>query len=452
MFNFEDRTGPANLAATVRYPDATVPDWYLDAKLGFFIHLGLYSVPAWAYRPGGPYSEGEPAPTPMELAYSHHRYAEWYGNTWRLPDSPCRKFHEDSFGVGTSYEDFADRFTPHSENLAELTSRLIGAGGRYIVPTTKHHDGYCLWDTETTNFNSVKRGPGIDVIDAVASVVSDSDARLGLYFSGALDWHVSDFPPINSDTDLFAFRRNDENYAQYAATQLLELIDRFKPDLLWNDIDWPDGGKGTADFALASILTQYYEHFPEGVVNDRWGIPHHGFLTREYSHVPDIMDRPWEATRGLGRSFGINTNEDPADRLSSLELIHLLLDVSAKGGNLLINVGPDAAGELDTYQSKTVDDLGEWMSQFGALLYGTRPATAFTAESPGDLRFVTKGQDLICYVRDRSASVVALPSWATGTRAQWLVDGNHQDAAISSERTVDIPAASSETPIALVIK
>ncbi|OKL53363.1 alpha-L-fucosidase [Bowdeniella nasicola] len=452
MFNFEDRTGPRELAACVSYPEAVIPDWYRDAKLGFFIHLGLYSVPAWAYRPVGPYSESEPDPTPIELAYSHHRYAEWYGNTWRLPHSPCRRFHENTFGVGTHYEDFADSFTPRAEHLTALVDSLVAAGGRYIVPTTKHHDGYCLWDSATTGFTSVKRAAGLDVIDVIASATRAAGARLGLYFSGALDWHVSDFPAINSDTDLFAFRRNDPEFARYAAAQLSELIDRFSPDLLWNDIEWPDGGKGPDGFGLAGLLSDYYERFPEGVINDRWGIPHHGFLTREYSHVPEIMPNAWEATRGLGRSFGYNANEDPADRLSATDLIHLLLDVCAKGGNLLINVGPRADGSLDDYQAAVVASLGEWMSHYGELLYSTRPAPTFTSDSPGDLRFVTRPGEVIAFVRDRTATELRLPEFARASTGTWHVDGGVDDAVLAANGIVPIPPATTDTPLALVLK
>lgn len=449
MFTFENRTGPADLAASVTYPPARVPQWYRDAKLGFFIHLGLYSVPAWAYRPGGPFDDapssnppvpptrasttaaevkgadavpGESALSDAELwAYTHHRYAEWYANTYRLP-SPCRRYHDATFPRRT-YESFAADFRPTAPHLTHLVQQLVDAGGRYIVPTTKHHDGFCLWDTATTSFNSLAHA-GIDVVDAIVTATRTAGAQVGLYFSGALDWHVSDFPPIASDADVFALRRNDADFAAYSARQLRELIDRFTPALLWNDIDWPDSGKSATPDSLATLLTDFYARQPEGVVNDRWGVPHHGFLTREYMDVPAPLTEPWEATRGLARSFGYNANESPADRLTAPAVAALLVDVVSKGGNLLLNVGPRADGSLDPYQSDVLARLGEWMRGPGALLYGSRPAPEHTWRSPGGVRAITRddSRETVIFLRE-AADVITLPPWLRPRRTRWGHEG-----------------------------
>lgn len=365
MLNFDQRTGPDFGTDAPQYPAPGVPDWFADAKLGFFIHWGLYSVPAWALT-------GD-QPTPVEQAYALHRYAEWYGNTVRIPESPTRLRHESHYGVGVSYEDFADSWQPVRANLVELVARIAAAGARYIVPTTKHHDGFCLWDTATTRFNACTRGPGFDIIREIHDATGNHGLRFGAYFSGALDWHVSDFPPIQSDRELFLFRRNDAAYARYCAAQLTELIDDFAPDLLWNDIDWPDGGKGHEDYALAALFRRYLERVPHGALNDRWGVPFHGFATREYRHIPEKLDYPWEATRGLGYSFGYNQAETDQESLSGAELIRLLVDVVAKNGNLLINVGPRADGTIPEVQASAMAELGSWLSKHGAAVYGTRP-------------------------------------------------------------------------------
>ena len=183
-------------------------------------------------------------------------------------------------------------------------------------------------------------------------------ARFGVYFSGALDWHVSDFPPIESDTDLFRFRRQDELFSRYCADQLEELMARFAPDVLWNDIEWPDGGKGPDSFGVAALLSRYFAQVPEGVVNDRWGVPYHGFLTREYNHIDSIQDKVWESTRGLGFSFGYNQSEDTRHSLSGAELVRLFVDVVSKNGNLLINVGPRADGSIPELQLAAMREAG----------------------------------------------------------------------------------------------
>ncbi|HEY9306298.1 MAG TPA: alpha-L-fucosidase [Microbacterium sp.] len=411
--NFETRTGPDLGGATPEYPDATVPEWYRDAKLGFFVHWGLYSVPAWApaHPPGG---------VPVEDAYAHHQYAEWYANTVRIAGSPTWQRHQELYGTGTSYEDLADRWDAGRFDADDFVGALIDAGARYVVPTTKHHDGFCLWNTDTTTFNAVRRGPRRDLIAELHDATRRAGARFGVYFSGALDWHVSDFPPIESDTDLFRFRRADEWFSRYAAAQLDELVERFRPDVLWNDIEWPDGGKGSEDYAVAALLRRYLSAVPDGAVNDRWGVPRHGFLTREYTHVADSVPQPWESTRGLGYSFGYNQAEDASHSLSGAELIRLLADVVSKNGNLLINVGPRADGSIPELQARAMRELGAWLRRDGAAVYGTRPwVRAF--EDTGVPRAYTAVDGAVNVIAlDPAAGVLELPVELADRRARWL--------------------------------
>lgn len=433
--NFETRTGPDLGEATPVYPDATVPEWYRDAKLGFFVHWGLYSVPAWApaHPPGG---------VPVEDAYAHHQYAEWYGNTVRIPDSPTWRRHQELYGTGTSYEDLADRWDPADFDADAFVAVLLKAGARYVIPTTKHHDGFCLWDTATTGFNAARRGPRRDLIRELHDATRRQRARFGVYFSGALDWHVSDFPPIESDTDLFRFRRSDEWFSRYAAAQLEELVERFRPDVLWNDIEWPDGGKGEDEYAVAALLRRYFDAVPEGTVNDRWGVPRHGFLTREYTHVPDILEHPWESTRGLGYSFGYNQAEDARHSLSGAELIRLLADVVSKNGNLLINVGPRADGSIPELQQRAMAQLGGWLRGNGHAVYGTRPWVR-ASEGVGAPRAYTGADGVVNVIAlDPAVGVLDLPAELAGGRGTWA-DG----AAAVFERGPDgrveavVPAA-----------
>lgn len=143
--------------------------------------------------------------------------------------------------------------------------------------------------------------------------------------------------------------------------------------MLWNDIEWPDGGKGREEYGVAALLERYLTAVPDGVVNDRWGVPYHGFLTREYSYVADVQEQVWESTRGLGFSFGYNQAEDDRHSLSGAELIRLFVDVVAKNGNLLINAGPRADGSIPDLQLAAMRELGAWLRVNGAAVYGTRP-------------------------------------------------------------------------------
>lgn len=451
MITFENRVGPADLAAQASYPQHSTPRWFLDAKLGFFIHYGLYSVPGWAFQPDGAYHG-------VEEAYTYHQYAEWYGNTWRITESPCRQYHEEKFGVGTSYEDFAKLFQPDPEKLKATVQLVLDVGAKYIVPTTKHHDGFCLWDTETTDFNVCARSNGVDVIKVITEATRAGGAEVGLYFSGALDWHVSDFPPIESDRDIFLYRRNDPAYSQYAYTQLTELIEKFAPKLIWNDIDWPDGGKGNADYSLTRLFSEYFAKTPEGIVNDRWGVPYHGYLTREYTHVGQTLQKPWESTRGIAKSFGVNHNESDADFLTVTGLLGYFTDVVSKGGNLLINVGPNPDGSLENRQAEVVKGLGSWMARFGQYVYGSRPWERSEARpeelSTADERYWTLPADhahpgLVIVVRNRAANQLTIPlNFPAGT-ATWIWEGAPYQVTVKPGCKLSLPPADTDLPIIL---
>lgn len=351
MLTFEGRTGPG---ADVEYPALSVPAWWREAGLGLFVHWGIYSVPAFASPPG---------PRDGELdAYARHTYAEWYANTIRIPGSPAAAEHAARWG-DRPYVSLLDEWHAEHFDADALARDAVAWGCRYLVLTTKHHDGCCLWDSATTDFTTAARGPRRDLVAEVVEACRRHRLRVGLYFSGALDWHVSDFGPITSDEELFAFRRNDIEFARYQAAQLDELVERFAPDLLWNDIDWPDAGKTGDDVGVAALWRRWLTRVPDGVTNDRWGVPARGHLTREYA--PTVVDpgEPWEATRGIGHSFGINDAERPDDLLSAEELCRWHDDVRAAGGNVLVNVGLAASGEVPARYRERLDVLGRHVAR-----------------------------------------------------------------------------------------
>ena len=446
MMNFEKRTGPDLGDAAPEYPTQGVPEWYRDAKLGFFVHWGLYSVPAWAVR------HGDGVNIPTEDAYAWHQYAEWYGNTVRIAGSPTWERHQRLYGPGTSYEGLADLWDASAFDADAFVGELVGAGARYVVPTTKHHEGFCLWGSRTTSFNAVQRGPRRDLIAEFHDATRRAGARFGVYFSGALDWHVSDFPAIESDTDLFRHRRNDEHFARYAAAQVDELVERSAPDLLWNDIEWPDGGKGREEYAVAALLRRYFDRVPDGVVNDRWGVPYHGFLTREYTHVPDIVEHPWESTRGLGFSFGYNQDEDERQSLSGTALVRLLVDVVSKNGNLLINVGPAADGSIPSLQRQAMREMGAWLLANGDAVYGTRPWIR-AGEPVGAPRSYTRSPGRVhVHALDPATGVLDLPAeLAAANDARWA-DGSVAQVAVRADGTAEtaIPASLRAEPVAVL--
>ncbi|MEO7589269.1 MAG: alpha-L-fucosidase [Arachnia sp.] len=437
MLNFDARTGPDLGDAAPRYPELPVHEWYRDAKLGIFIHWGLYSNMAWA--------ELHDHAVPVEDSYAHHQYAEWYANTVRVPGSPCQERHVRIHGVGTTYEDLASAWQVGAFDAATLVEQVLRSGARYVIPTAKHHDGFCLWDTATTPFNSAVRGPRRDLIAELHTATNAAGARFGIYFSGALDWHVSDFPAIRSDRELFTLRRNDENYSRYAAEQMRELVERFRPGVLWNDIDWPDGGKGGEDYGLSSIFERYRAVVPDGVVNDRWGVPAHGFLTREYSDVDEILEVPWEACRGLGLSFGFNRNEDESNSMSGAALIRYLVDVVSKNGNLLINVGPRSDGSIPELQLAALEELGGWMEVNGDAVYGTRP---WIRAGDAGVAYTRSEGAVFCHVLDPSTGRLTLPPEFAGLGSVAWLGG---ELSRVEEGSVVIPVGLRGAPVAVAV-
>jgi alpha-L-fucosidase len=202
-------------------------------------------------------------------------------------------------------------------------------------------------------------------------------------------------------------------YLDYANAHWHELIDRYEPSLLWNDIGYP----AAAD--LPALFDAYYARVPDGVVNNRFdfiaqtsGQVHTDFITPEYSTQADPSGRKWESTRGLGSSFGYNRDEPDSSYLSVDALVRLLVDVVAHGGNLLLNIGPAGDGTIPLVQAERVLGLGWWLRTNGPAIYGSRPWARAVGETDDGLevRFTQTGDSLNAIVLGTpTSSTVSLP-------------------------------------------
>ncbi len=339
------------------------PDWFTRAKLGIFVHWGPYSVPAWAEP------TGELGTISSREWFTHNPYAEWYFNTIRLDGSPAQRHHQQVYG-GAPYDDFLDQWQAENFDPDDVVRQVRESGADYLVLTTKHHDGVTLWDAAGTgDRNTVRRGPHRDLVEAYAQACRRAGVRFGAYYSGGLDWHVRPFPP--HELLIITDRPVDAEYAAYAEAHVRDLVDRYHPDVLWNDIEWPDAGKNFDEHGIGRMFADYYDAVPDGLVNDRWQVPHHDFVTSEYQHGLDLENEPvWENCRGLGLSFGYNQVEGPAHALSGSQVIRHLVDVVVRGGRLLIGVGPKADGTLPSWQAETLAAMGRWMGPAAGTLQG----------------------------------------------------------------------------------
>jgi alpha-L-fucosidase len=360
----------------------TPPEWFTDAKLGIFIHWGAYSVAAWAEP------IGELGGSDHEHSFAHNPYSEWYANTIRIEGSPAQQHHREVFG-DAPYEHLLDLWQAERFDADEVLALIKHTGARYFVPTTKHHDGITLWNApQTDGYNTVARGPRRDLIDEFAKATRRAGLKFGVYYSGGLDWHFEDLPPIETVVATEQPRANDDAYAAYAYTHVKDLIDRFQPDLLWDDIDWPDPGKVPGPHSLVSLFEHFYERAPDGVINDRWGDTHWDYRTTEYQmgRADDSGD-PWENCRGIGYSFAYNQLEGEADMLSGVAAVRHFVDTVSRGGNLLLNIGLKADGTVPELQRTTLEALGDWNQANGFAIFGSKTVPA-TVAAPGESPWV----------------------------------------------------------------
>jgi len=351
-----------------------VPSWWTDAGLGILVHWGPYSVPAWA--PVGPDSVAVAEEEGWDEALRRTPYAEWYWNGLELQGSAVAKYHADAHG-GVTYEDFAADFVAAGAGVEadSWTDLFARAGAGYVVLTVKHHDGYLLWNSTTVNPH---RGSSwqsdVDLVAEVAAAARRSGLRLGTYYSGGLDWTFGGLG-VDSIESLQAAVPTEAAYAAYVQAHWIELVDRYRPDVLWNDVHHPGGPT-----AVHELFGRYYAAVPDGLVNDRFdlsgvtaGTTHADFVTPEHRVLTGVPTRPFEVCRALGTSFGWNRAEKDADLITTEELIDVLVDVRSRGGNLILGIGPTAHGSIPRLQRERLEGLAGWMTVNREAVVGARP-------------------------------------------------------------------------------
>ena len=209
-----------------------LPQWYADAKLGIFVHWGLYSVPGWAplQHPNHDFTSPD--------YIKDNPYAEWYYNVMRVPGSPTAAYHREHFGANFSYYDFAPVFDRESRkwNPDQMAQIFRDAGAKYVVLTTKHHDGFTLWPSAVENPNQKNLHASRDIVSDLSESVRKTGMRMGLYYSGGYDWTFNRGPIIDA-SDYETVKPQNTAYGKYADAQIEELISRYHPSVLWNDID-----------------------------------------------------------------------------------------------------------------------------------------------------------------------------------------------------------------------
>ncbi len=360
-----------------------VPQWFSDVKFGIFIHWGVYAVPAWA-----------PANADIGI---YAKYSEWYW--WRIMNTKdkagqlFREYHNNMYGEDFLYQDFAPMWKARHFDPAQWAELFKKAGARYVVLTSKHHEGFTLWPSaQSWNWNSVDIGPHRDICGDLTTAVKEAGLHMGFYYS-LYEW----FNPL--------YRSNLEKYVDdHMIPQMKDLVTRYEPDIVWTDGEWDHPSE---KWKSTEFLAWLYNESPvkdRVAVNDRWGKESRGkqggYYTTEYDLVHDgegigDVDHPWEECRGIGTSFGYNQIETPANYMTSEALVHLLVEKVAAGGNLLLDVGPTADGRIPAIQQQRLLDMGEWINVNGDAIYGTRKWDgAASNKNLENVHFTRKGNDL----------------------------------------------------------
>ncbi|MFD7311591.1 alpha-L-fucosidase [Promicromonospora sp. NPDC059942] len=328
--------------------------WFTEARFGLFVHFGLYSAAA------------------------RH---EWVLSKERQ--------------TAEQYARYAEVFDPDLFDARAIARAAKDAGMRYVVLTTKHHDGFALWDSAVSDY-SVARTRGRDLVAELAEAVRAEGLRLGLYHS-LIDWHHPDFTvdylhPRRDDPDAHALNegRDMARYRAYLHAQVRELLTGYGAvDYVFFDYTYAhdrDGwrGKYPEDWDAEGLLALVRELQPQAVVNDRLGIP--GDLVTPEQYQPDQPMRDddgalltWEACQTLNGSWGYdrdNTRFKDPDLL-----VRMLVDTVSKGGNLLLNIGPDGRGAIPARDAGTLAALGAWTRLHGRSVHRAGPAEPALAEA-----------------------------------------------------------------------
>lgn len=366
------------------------PYWFHRAKFGIFIHWGVYSVPAWS--PVG------------------KQYAEWYWNHMESPDNEVYAYHRETYGEDFAYDDFIPMFTAEKFNPRAWVELFRDAGAEYHVLTSKHHEGFALWDTKFADRNSVKMGPKRDLIRELfdASKQFTPELKRGLYFSMP-EWFNPDNPwmghaPRNPYTleplPYTGYTAGKDYVKDYQAPQMLELIHGYDPALIWCDI-------GGANDSI-EVLAEYFNHGKnrskpyEVTVNDRSGIGFHDFTTPEYTTYDNTVVAKWESSRGLDpRSYGYNKATPDEAYMTTEEVVHSLVDIVSKNGNFLLDIGPRADGTIPEIMETRLRETGRWLKTNGEAIYDTTYWSRM-AELGEDLRFTVK-QNKAFYIHSLTA-------------------------------------------------
>ena len=323
-------------------------EWFREARFGMFIHFGPYAVPA---------------------------RGEWVKTNETMTNE--------------DYQKYVDAFVPSNYNPKEWAALAKQAGMKYAVMTAKHHDGFCMYDSKLTDYKITSNMPERDFIREFVNAYREQGLKVGLYYS-LIDWHHKDYPnvgnhPMRDNKDWNDKSYDWDNYLKYMHNQIEELMTQYgKIDILWLDYSFDDynGEKWKA----TELIKMIRKHQPDIILNSRLDVnPGNSIKGRKFDGYGDfetpemgipekpLKDEygnyiPWETCLTLNNSWGYRSSDN--EWKNSELIIHTLVDAVSKNGNLLLNVGPDAQGNIPFASKQILKEVGSWMKINGESIYG----------------------------------------------------------------------------------
>jgi len=341
-----------------------MPAWYSDAKFGIFIHWGVYSVPAFA----------------AVNVKDENPYAEWYWNS--LTNGKNAKgptggaltwaFHKRMYGPDFPYFDFAPLFRAEFFDPDHWADVFVQSGAKYVALTSKHHEGFTLWKSAEANrswgrpWNSVDIGPKRDLLLDLTEAGRRKGLHMGIYYS-LYEW----YNPL--------WLTNKPKYvSDHLFPQFKDVVTHARPEIIFSDGEWE---QSSAEWRSPELLAWLFNESPVAgnvVIDDRWGKDtrhkHGGYYTTEYTSGMQQSSHPWEESRGMGFSYGYNRRETLRDYHTDRELLFMLIDIVSRGGNLLLDIGPNADGMIPVIMEERLAQIGDWLRPNGECIYGTHAA------------------------------------------------------------------------------
>jgi len=348
------------------------PEWYKDAKFGIYFHWGIYSVPAY--------------------------HSEWYSRNMYNPGSQVYDYHVSTYGPlhEFGYKDFVPGFKAEKFDADEWVDLFVRAGARFTGPVAEHADGFSMWDSEVNSWNSKKRGPNIDVVAEMERAVRNRGLKFITTFHH--QWHWGWYPTFKSiqeadagnpeyselygplvNTDTWRHRSNalrpDNEFNQLFTDKVLEVIDGYQPDMIYFDSRFGHIGEEYRKTIVERFLKSMDDRGESGqgvILYKHEDLPaHSGVFLMEKARMTDMGDRIWQSEEPI-TTFAWNYYEGMELRPAE-DILHSLIDIVAKNGVYMLNIGPRADGTIPQDQVDILLDIGDWLDKYGEAIYATRP-------------------------------------------------------------------------------